>query len=585
MCGINGILRLADSAPPVDRDELLRTRDAMTARGPDGCGAWIADGGRVGLASRRLAILDLSEAGAQPMTSADGRFRLVMNGEIYNFLELRRELEAQGVSFRSRSDTEVVLTLYAREGPAMLSRLRGMFGLAIWDERERTLLLARDPLGIKPLYVSAAGGSLRFASQVKALERGGAISRETDPAGVAGFLLWGSVPEPFTIRKAVRALPAGHFLLVRDGAPGEPTPFAVPQVEPMEPAAAVVDSVRAHLVSDVPVAVFLSAGLDSSLIAALARRHLPEPPTTFTIRFDALEGTPEDEAPLAAEVARRLGTRHVERRVGKADCADLWQGALAAMDQPSLDGFNTWVVSRAAHEAGLKVVLSGLGGDEVFGSYPSFTDVPRLERMARRLGWVPGLPAAWPSLASLLSPGRPKLRGLLRYGRTLAGAYFLRRGLFLPEELPGLMGRDAASEGLRSYDPVADAARALAAGNGRAAGAWTAVHLLESARYMRNQLLRDSDWASMAWSVELRVPLVDAWLYRRLAANGFEPARSAGKAELVRRAAPELPAEILRRPKTGFYIPVAEWMRPELAAKRPGERSRWLALRVLEAFR
>ncbi|PYQ63505.1 MAG: asparagine synthase (glutamine-hydrolyzing) [Acidobacteria bacterium] len=585
MCGINGILRLADSAPPVDRDELLRTRDAMTARGPDGCGAWIADDGRVGLASRRLAILDLSEAGAQPMTSADGRFRLVMNGEIYNFLELRRELEAQGVSFRSRSDTEVVLTLYAREGPAMLSRLRGMFGLAIWDERERTLLLARDPLGIKPLYVSAAGGSLRFASQVKALERGGAISRETDPAGVAGFLLWGSVPEPFTIRKAVRALPAGHFLLVRDGAPGEPTPFAVPQVEPMEPAAAVVDSVRAHLVSDVPVAVFLSAGLDSSLIAALARRHLPEPPTTFTIRFDALEGTPEDEAPLAAEVARRLGTRHVERRVGKADCADLWQGALAAMDQPSLDGFNTWVVSRAAHEAGLKVVLSGLGGDEVFGSYPSFTDVPRLERTARRLGWVPGLPAAWPSLASLLSPGRPKLRGLLRYGRTLAGAYFLRRGLFLPEELPGLMGRDAASEGLRSYDPVADAARALAAGNGRAAGAWTAVHLLESARYMRNQLLRDSDWASMAWSVELRVPLVDAWLYRRLAANGFEPARSAGKAELVRRAAPELPAEILRRPKTGFYIPVAEWMRPELAAKRPGERSRWLAPRVLEAFR
>jgi asparagine synthase (glutamine-hydrolysing) len=585
MCGINGILRLADSAPPVDGDELLRTRDAMTARGPDGCGAWIADDGRVGLASRRLAILDLSAAGAQPMASAEGRFRLVMNGEIYNFLELRRELEAEGVSFRSRSDTEVVLALYAREGTAMLSRLRGMFGLAIWDDREKTLLLARDPLGIKPLYVAAAGGCLRFASQVKALERGGAVSRETDPAGVAGFLLWGSVPEPFTIRKAVRALPAGHFLLVRDGRPGEPTPFEISTIEPMEPTAAVEDSVRAHLVSDVPVAVFLSAGLDSSLIAALARRHLPAPPTTFTIRFDALEGTAQDEAPLAAEVARRLGTRHVERRVGRADCADLWQGALAAMDQPSLDGFNTWVVSRAAHEAGLKVVLSGLGGDEAFGSYPSFTDVPRLARMAQRLGRVPGLPAVWPSLARLLSPGRPKLRGLLRYGPSLGGAYFLRRGLFLPEELPGLMGREAASEGLRSHDPVADAARTLAAGNGRAADAWTAVHLLESARYMRNQLLRDSDWASMAWSVELRVPLVDAWLYRRLAANGFEPARSQGKAELVRRAAPELPAEVLRRPKTGFYIPVAEWMRPELAAKRPGERSRWLALRVLEELR
>jgi len=585
MCGINGILRLSESAPPVDGDELLRTRDAMTARGPDGRGAWIAADGRVGLASRRLAILDLSEAGAQPMASGDGRLRIVMNGEIYNFLELRRELEAQGVSFRSHSDTEVVLALYAREGAAMLSRLRGMFGLAIWDEREKTLLLARDPLGIKPLYVSAAGGCLRFASQVKALERGGAVSRETDPAGVAGFLLWGSVPEPFTIRKAVKALPAGHLLLVREGASSEPMPFEVEEIEPLEPAAAVEDSVRAHLVSDVPVAVFLSAGLDSSLIAALAKRHLPEPPATFTLRFDALEGTPQDEAPLAAEVARRLGTRHVERRVGRADCADLWEGALAAMDQPSIDGFNTWVVSRAAHEAGLKVVLSGLGGDEAFGSYPSFRDVPRLALLARRLGRLPGLPAAWPSLARTVSSGRPKLQGLLRYGRTLAGAYFLRRGLFLPEELPGLIGRDAASEGLRSYDPVADAARALAAGNGRAADAWTAVHHLESARYMRNQLLRDSDWASMAWSVELRVPLVDAWLYHSLSAHGFEPARSLGKAELVRRTAPELPEEILRRPKTGFYIPVAEWMRPELAAKRPGERSRWLALRVLEAFR
>ncbi|HEY0513860.1 MAG TPA: asparagine synthase (glutamine-hydrolyzing) [Thermoanaerobaculia bacterium] len=587
MCGINGILRLSESAPAIDRDELLRTRDAMTLRGPDGAGAWIADDGRVALASRRLAILDLSAAGAQPMASADGRLRMVLNGEIYNFGELRRELEGQGVRFRSRSDTEVVLALYAREGTAMLSRLRGMYGLAIWDEREKTLLLARDPLGIKPLYVSTAGGCLRFASQVKALERGGGISLETDPAGVAGFLLWGSVPEPLTLRRAVRALPAGHCLTVRDGQVGEPVPTgsaAAPATMAMAPAEAVEDSVRAHLVSDVPVAVFLSAGLDSGLIAALARRHLPEPPATFTLRFDALEGTPEDEAPLAAEVARRLGTRHVERRMGRADLADLWPGAIAAMDQPSIDGFNTWVVSRAAHEMGLKVALSGLGGDEIFGSYPSFAGVPRLERAARRAGRLPGLAALWPVAARAVAADRPKLAGLLRYGKTLPGAYFLRRGLFLPEELPGLMGRDAAEEGLRRYDPVADAARALAAGNGHVVDGWTAVQALETARYMRNQLLRDADWASMAWSVELRVPLVDAWLRQRLAANRFEPARSEGKAALVRRAAPELPEAVLARPKTGFYIPVAEWMRPELAARRPGERSRWLAARVLEEF-
>lgn len=584
MCGINGILRLSDGAPALDRGELLRTRDAMAARGPDGAGAWTSGDGRAALASRRLAILDLTEAGAQPMASDDGRFHIVINGEIYNFAELRRELEAEGVRFRSHSDTEVVLALYAREGAAMLGRLRGMYGLAIWDDRDKSLLLARDPLGIKPLYLAVEGGCLRFASQVKALEAGGAVSREIDPAGVAGFLLWGSVPEPLTIRRAVRALPAGHFVLIRDGVPGEPRPYKPAPIPEMMPEQAVEDSVKAHLVSDVPVAVFLSAGLDSGLIAALARRHLPEPPATFTLRFDVLEGTDRDEAPLAAEVARVLGTRHAERRVGRADFPGLWRDALAAMDQPSIDGFNTFLVSRAAHEAGLKVVLSGLGGDEVFGSYPSFADVPRLERTARRTARIPGLAAAWPALARLAAPGRPKLAGLLRYGRTLPGAYFLRRGLFLPEELPAVMGRDAAAAGLAGYDPVADGALALAAGhcgNGHAPDAWTAVHELETSRYMRNQLLRDADWASMASSVELRVPFVDAWLRRRLAAHGFEPARGKGKAELVRRAAPELPAALFARPKAGFYIPVMEWLQPEGAGASLGDQSRRLALRVL----
>lgn len=582
MCGINGILRLSDGAPPINRDELLRTRDAMAARGPDGAGSWMSSDGRIALASRRLAILDLTEAGAQPMASADGRFHIVINGEIYNFSELRRELEDEGVPFRSHSDTEVVLALYARQGAAMLGRLRGMYGLAIWDDRDKSLLLARDPLGIKPLYLAMDGGCLRFASQVKALEAGGAISREVDPAGLAGFLLWGSVPEPLTLRRAVRTLPAGHYLLIQNGAAGKPRPQEPVDLPAMTPEQAVEDSVTAHLVSDVPVAVFLSAGLDSGWIAALARRHLQEPPATFTLSFDVLAGTARDEAPLAAEVARALGTRHLERRVGRADFPRLWQEALAAMDQPSIDGFNTFVVSRAAHEAGLKVVLSGLGGDEIFGSYPSFADVPRLMKTARRTARIPGLAAAWPGLARLAAPGRPKLGGLLRYGRTLPGAYFLRRGLFLPEELPAVMGRDAAAAGLAAYDPVADAARVLADANGRATDAWLAVHELETARYMRNQLLRDADWASMASSVELRVPFVDAWLRRRLAAHGFEPARGQGKAELVRRAAPELPAALFSRPKTGFYVPVMEWLRPERTGASLGDQSRRLALRVLE---
>jgi len=590
MCGINGIVRLTAGSAPIDRDEVLRTRDAMLRRGPDDAGVWVSAAGEVALASRRLAILDLSPAGHQPFASPDGRYQIVMNGEIYNFRALRRELADAGAVFRSQSDTEVVLHLYQKEGAAMLSRLRGMFGLAIWDDAAKRLLLARDPLGIKPLYYSTEGGLLRFASQVKALEAGGAISRAVDPAGLAGFLLWGSVPEPFTIRRTVRALPAGSYLIVEDGRPGEPVPFYHFEEdfgqrfgEDLEPAAAAAidDSVRAHLESDVPVAVFLSAGLDSGMIAALARRHLAEPPATFTLRFDVLDGTPRDEGPLAAEVARALGTRHIERRVGRADFAGVWPAVLQDMDQPSIDGFNTWLVSRAAHEAGLKVVLSGLGGDELFGSYPSFQDVPRLAARARQASRVPGLATLW-TLWPLVSrlAGRPKLRGLLRHGRTLAGAYFLRRGLFLPEELPALIGRDRAEEGLAAYDPLRDAAAALGGFSGD--DPWLAVHALETARYMRNQLLRDSDWASMAHSVELRVPLVDPWLRAHLAAHNFEPARSRGKAALVRAAAPELPAALWDRPKTGFYIPVMEWLEPKGGAARSlGDQSRRLALRVL----
>ncbi len=597
MCGINGILRLTESAPAIDEGEVLACRDAMASRGPDGAGAWRSAQGRVAFGHRRLAILDPSPAGAQPMTSADGRLTIVLNGEIYNFRALRAELEAAGDSFATESDTEVLLALYARHGVTMLERLRGMFAFALWDEREATLLLARDPLGIKPLYYTLDGGVLRFASQVKALEAIGA-ARAVDPAGLAGFLLWGSVPEPWTFRRGVRALPAGHCALARGGRLEEPRqyyrfsvaePLTLARMDLEDLSAALEDSVAAHLVSDVPVAVFLSAGLDSSLIAALAARRSAAPLTTFTISFDAparrgAGGLP-DEAPLAAETARRLGTRHRERRVGPEDFDGLWNAALAAMDQPSIDGFNTFLVSRLAHEEGLKVVLSGLGGDELFGSYPSFADVPRAAAFARRARRLPGLAALWPALARRGSPRRPKLAGLLAHGGSLAGAYFLRRGLFLPEELPRLLGAEPAREALAAYDPLRDARDKLTPANGHGAP-WLAVHALETGLYMKNQLLRDADWAAMAHSVELRVPLVDATLRAALAARGFEAPRRLGKAGVVAAVAPELPPQVLRRPKTGFYAPVAEWLAggaAPLPASR-GEGSRRLAAAVLRAF-
>ncbi len=617
MCGINGILRLSPDAPPVDREELLRTRDALAHRGPDGAGLWLDPAGRLGLGHRRLAILDLSAAAAQPMASADGRYRIVFNGEIYNFRALRTELEEDGYEVRSTGDTEVVLALYARHGPAAFERLRGMYALALWDEEAGSLVLARDPFGIKPLYYAhdRQAGVLRFASQVRALDASGAVSGAVDPVGLAGFLLWGSVPEPGTIRRAVRALPAGSWLRVRTGgdgsgasagALGDPQPIR-PRVD--APASrdwpeAIDDSLRAHLVSDVPVAVFLSSGLDSATLAALATRHLPEPPTTFTVRFEPTLGTDHDEGPLAAETARLLGTRHVERIVGQGDFHALWDDALAAMDQPSIDGFNTYVVSHAAAAAGLKVVLSGLGGDELLGSYPSFTDVPRiarLGRLARPFARLPGARPAWAALARRLRPGSPKLAGLpglLARGGGLPAAYVLRRGLFLPEELPALLGAETAREALTACDPVDAARRALANPAGPAAddgrtSPWDAVQTLETSLYLRNQLLRDSDWASMAHSLELRVPFVDAWLRGELSGDARRLARTSSKAALLRRVAPELPAALWARPKTGFYVPVMDWLAPQAPeTRREGVRSarrglgrdaRRLALAVLAA--
>lgn len=592
MCGINGTVRLGPQAPEIDIGELLRLRDSMTSRGPDGAGAWVSPSGLAALAHRRLAIIDLSSRGAQPMASADQRFHIVLNGEIYNFKELRGNLERSGARFHTDSDTEVLLELLSRNGPAALKSVRGMYAFALWDDVEQRLLLGRDPYGIKPLYFAVRKDALRFSSQVRPLKAdvGGAI----EPAGLVGFLLWGFVPDPWTLYRGIRALPAGHVMEVTRGVVGEPHRFASPFELTAEASdegdvgAAIEDSVRAHLVADVPVAVFLSAGLDSGMIAALAARIGAGPPSTFTLRFEEFRGTPLDEAPLAAAVAERLGTNHIEKTVTREAFLDLWPQVLGAMDQPSVDGFNTFMVSKYAHEAGLKVVLSGLGGDELLGSYPSFRDVPRWVTVARLSGspWLRRL--SEPGF-SWLAKSRPKAGAFLRYGQTLEGAYFLRRGVFLPDELGALVGGEVALEGLAAYHPIEDIRSQLAPERGVSARSdpWLGVHVMESTMYMRNQLLRDCDWASMAHSLELRVPLVDVRLRARVAANDFEPARSHGKGAAVRALVPELPEGVFSRPKSGFFIPVARWVAGATGRKIPrrwGAGSRFLAVEVLKAF-
>jgi asparagine synthase (glutamine-hydrolysing) len=568
MCGFVALLA-APAGRPVDADELIAMRDAMIARGPDGCGTWISEDGRAGLGHRRLAILDLSEAGAQPMRSADGRIVIAFNGEIYNFRELRAGLEAQGVRFRSHTDTEVLIELYRRDGTAMLPRLRGMFAFALWDEDKRGLLLARDQMGIKPLYVADGPRGLRAGSQVKALLAGGAVDASPDPAGHAGFFLWGHVPEPHTLYRAIRALPAGGWLWAgADGSRKEGRFFdltaEMASARSKDPAdarerlrTALLDSVRHHLIADVPVGVFLSAGLDSTTLCALATKAGQGPVRTLTLGFEEFAGTAKDEAPLAEAVARHYGADHRTCRITAAEFAACRERILADMDQPSVDGVNTWFVSKAAREAGLKVALSGLGGDELFGGYDSFRQIPRLVRALRPLRLLPGLGR----LARLVSApwigkvAPAKAAGLLELGTRHGDAYLLRRGLFMPWELPAVLGPDMARAGWRELAPRL----ALDRASKPIASERLKVSALESAFYMRNQLLRDSDWAGMAHSLEIRVPLVDVELLRAVLplAAGAQPPT---KLDMAAAARPPLPDEILARRKTGFFVPVAEWL-------------------------
>jgi len=577
MCGIAGIHAYHPVAPAVDRRELARINDHMAARGPDGRGLWIAADGRTGFGHQRLAIIDLSEAGAQPMHSACGRYTITFNGEIYNYRELRDELTARGHSFRTGSDTEVLLQLYADCGAEMVRRLRGMFAFGLWDSIEGKLLLARDALGIKPLYWSDDGWTVRFASQAKALLAGGALTRDPDPAGIVGFHLLGSVPEPFTVWRDIYCLPAGTTITVGAAGPALPQrhydiaeALAERASRPGDIADArgrladaVRESVRHHMVADVPVGVFLSAGLDSGALlgtmAGLGARSV----TAVTLAFSEFEGIALDEAPLAAEVAKRYGARHIVRKVDRSEFERDLPSILEAMDLPTIDGINTWFVSKAAREAGIKVALSGLGADECFGGYPSFADVPRMVHWLKPFSWLPGVGAlVRRGLSAAIGAGlglHPKAAGVLQYGGKWPGAYLLRRSVFMPWELDKLLDPVLVAEGLRRLAPLRHIAATLQA---RPLGDFDRIAALETALYMRNQLLRDADWAGMSHGVEIRVPYVDPFFLAALP-PGELLARIDAKGAVADVPQPPLPDGVRNRRKTGFVMPIGRWLRAE----------------------
>ena len=577
MCGINAIYAFGTDAPPVDRDELVASRECMRLRGPDAADLWISTDQRVGLGHRRLAIIDLSPGGAQPMTR--DQFVIVFNGEIYNYRELRADLESKGVTFTSHSDTEVMLRLFEREGAEMLPKLRGMFAIALWDGRAKRMLLARDPYGIKPLYYASDGETLRVASQVKALIAGGHIDKRFDPAAAAGFFLRGTVPEPFTMYRAIHMLSAGSYCWVDEDGPQKPVRYfsiAATLRDAVEHDAnfteaqrldlvheALLESVRYHMVADVAVGAFLSAGIDSSAVVAFARESGATDLQTLTLRFAEYRGRINDEAPLAALIAQRYGVRHAIRDLPLDEFRGEMPHIFAAMDQPSVDGVNSYFISKAAHDFGLKVAMSGAGGDELFGGYTSFRDIPRWLPVTKTLARVPHLANVVHRLNRALARRSrhvsPKMGEILHYGQSYGGAYLVKRGRFLAEELPALMGEDAAREGLQRLDLLHLIERELEPDPGNA---FARIATLESSFYLRNQILRDTDWASMAHSLEVRVPLVDAHLLRKIA-PALVTRRERGKHLLADAPRPSLPAEVRNRKKTGFTVPIREWLQHE----------------------
>jgi asparagine synthase (glutamine-hydrolysing) len=574
MCGIAGLVTATAVLDPASLQAVRRMTDRMQLRGPDGEGLWAGNG--VVLGHRRLAILDLNVRSDQPMLTPDGGYTIVFNGEIYNFRELRAGLEAQGVTFSTTSDTEVLLTLYTRERERMLPRLRGMFAFAIWHAQSRELFLARDPYGIKPLYYAQTGRGFVFASQVKAILASGLVPPSREPAGVAGFYLWGSVPEPWTLYRDIFALPSGSWLRVHAGKAGSPVRWddirenwrrpAVPQsAEELQERVreTVTESVRAHLVSDVPLSVFLSGGIDSGTIAGLISETGAQV-EGITVGFDEFASKQDDEVPVAAELARHYGMPHHVRRIARDEFEQDIPFILDSMDQPSIDGVNTWFASKAAAERGYKVVLSGVGGDELFYGYSLMEDLPRNALQGKIVSSIPGGRSLVKAATGLLADGdrHPKLKGIPDFMDSLEGVYFLKRCLFLPQDLPTLMGVDRAHEGLERLGgspPGVPRANAVTAAAG--------ICLLDSTQYLLNQLLRDSDWASMAHSLELRTPLVDAALLHSLSSFQTGFTGGAGKRMLGRAPKINLPQHIIGRPKTGFSVPMTDWL-PTAAARR-----------------
>jgi asparagine synthase (glutamine-hydrolysing) len=548
MCSISGVFRIF-------ADAVVKMNEAQRHRGPDDQG--VVDLGQVVLGNTRLAIIDTSAAGHQPMHDPETGNWITYNGEIYNFKELRREIGGEWVS---STDTEVVLRGYGKWGVDLFRKLRGMFALALWDSQKQQLLLARDPLGIKPLYYYSAKDRFIFASELRALLASGLVPRRIDPVGVDSYLACGSVAAPLTIIDGIKQLLPGHYLQVSVNEISD-VEFEFPEREAVAGdrddavarlRAELQESVRLHLVSDVPLGVFLSGGMDSSALVALMSRD--QTPQTFSVVFD--EST-FSEAPFSRAVAERFQTNHREIRLTENQLIEMLPAAIAAIDQPTMDGINTFVVSKAVKNAGITVALSGLGGDELFAGYPSFRRAVRLASIPQATRRVLRAASGVGKIAVNGSVQRQKFWQLANSEGTAADVYHISRQLFSTETATRITGRESNCRGGPPWPPVS--------GNGNSDIVNT-MSQLELRGYMANTLLRDTDAMSMAHSLEVRVPFVDVNVVNYVLSlpGDWKLRNGSAKPLLADALADLLPRDFLARPKMGFTLPFEKWLQQNL---------------------
>ncbi|MDO8287595.1 MAG: asparagine synthase (glutamine-hydrolyzing) [Parvibaculum sp.] len=586
MCGIAGWHQNNSLSSEEGERRIAVLGAEIKNRGPDGSGSWASNDYSTGLVHARLSILDLTDASAQPFRDEASGAIIVYNGEIYNYRELRRELRESGLQFHSDGDTEVLLAGYLRHGSAFLRRVRGMFVFAIYDPRNDSFILARDENGIKPLYVGAHDGGIFFGSTA------GAVASVTlpggSPAAAVSLAVLGCVIEPLSPWADVVAVAPGSIVTFKrnDGgltkmvemfARPEKGDMASPSLERL--GRSLADSVAAHFVSDVPVGIFQSGGVDSSLLSTLAVEQGARP-TLITIGFDEFRGTDFDEVPSASIVAKTLGLEHCAKYYSREECNELLVKYFNDMATPTVDGLNNYLASHFCRTLGLKVALSGCGGDEWTGGYPSYRQIPlasRTLKIADRVGARGAVQLLVRRLGPLIADRYPKARHAAEYLWQVRDLYLLRKSLHLPSELGGLLTHEAIDAGLDEFlgayeDLVGAPTVADAAEVGR----------MESAVYLRCMLLKDADWTSMAHGVELRTPFVDTPLWSEVfpARETLRYSKSSMRALLEQRR-PEL-AQI-RKKKTGFYVPHRHWNGPDEAALSWSEGQRAWCRKVLVA--